>query len=54
MPKSTQEQRRKLGSLEVSALGLGCMNMVWAYGPPVDKNQGDDFNEKERKRSTFR
>ena len=38
MPKSTLGERRKLGTLEVSALGLGCMNMVWAYGPPVDKN----------------
>lgn len=36
--KSLRSERRKLGSLEVSALGLGCMNMVWAYGPPVDKN----------------
>jgi aryl-alcohol dehydrogenase-like predicted oxidoreductase len=25
---------RKLGpELEVSALGLGCMGMTWAYGP---------------------
>ena len=31
--------KRKLGSLGVSALGFGCMNMVWAYGPPVDKKQ---------------
>jgi aryl-alcohol dehydrogenase-like predicted oxidoreductase len=31
--------RRKLGSLEVSGLGLGCMNFTWAYGPPVDRNQ---------------
>src|SRR5918994_495060 len=31
--------RRKLGSLEVPGLGLGCMNFTWAYGPPVDKNQ---------------
>jgi aryl-alcohol dehydrogenase-like predicted oxidoreductase len=30
-------ERRKLGPLEVSALGFGCMNFVWAYGPPVDK-----------------
>lgn len=31
--------RRKLGPLEVSPIGLGCMNFVWAYGPPVDKQQ---------------
>ena len=36
--KPIQGEHRKLGSLEVSALGLGCMNMVWAYGPPVDKD----------------
>jgi Aldo/keto reductase family len=29
--------RRKLGTLEVSALGLGCMNVAWAYGPPIDR-----------------
>ena len=28
---------RKLGTLEVSALGLGCMNVAWAYGPSIDK-----------------
>jgi aryl-alcohol dehydrogenase-like predicted oxidoreductase len=37
--KTARNERRKLGSLEVSALGFGCMNMVWAYGPPVDKQQ---------------
>ena len=29
--------RRRLGSLEVSSLGLGCMNFVWAYGARMDK-----------------
>jgi aryl-alcohol dehydrogenase-like predicted oxidoreductase len=33
-------QKRKLGKsgLEVSALGLGCMNVAWAYGPPTGGN----------------
>jgi aryl-alcohol dehydrogenase-like predicted oxidoreductase len=33
-------KKRTLGKsgLEVSALGLGCMNVAWAYGPPIDRN----------------
>ncbi len=29
--------RRKLGALEVSAIGLGCMNVAWGFGPPIDR-----------------
>jgi aryl-alcohol dehydrogenase-like predicted oxidoreductase len=32
--------KRKLGNLEVSALGFGCMGLSFGYGPAVEKQQG--------------
>ena len=30
--------RRRLGQLETSALGLGCMGISFAYGPPAEES----------------
>jgi len=37
--KETIMKTRKLRGLEVSALGLGCMSMSSAYGPPAEKSE---------------
>jgi aryl-alcohol dehydrogenase-like predicted oxidoreductase len=39
--QSSVSARRKLGTLEVSALGLGCMVMSGIYGSPRDKQPKD-------------
>ncbi len=33
-------KKRKLGKLEVSELGAGCMSISANYGPPADRTQG--------------
>lgn len=37
--KSNTMKKRKLGSLEVTELGFGCMNIAWAYGGPTPKEK---------------
>ena len=32
-------QQRKLGNLQVSALGLGCMGLTFGYGPPTERRE---------------
>ena len=36
----SQMARRRLGKLEVSELGAGCMSISANYGPPADRTQG--------------
>ena len=33
-------KKRKLGKLEVSEMGFGCMSISANYGPPADREQG--------------
>lgn len=40
LPQTYAMGIRKLGALEVSELGFGCMSISGNYGPPVDKAQG--------------
>ena len=39
-PGQRMMRKRKLGKLEVSVLGLGCMSISSNYGPPADRAQG--------------
>lgn len=36
---SCNMKKRKLGNLEVTELGFGCMNIAWAYGGPTPKEK---------------
>jgi aryl-alcohol dehydrogenase-like predicted oxidoreductase len=38
--KEDKMKKRNLGTLEVSALGSGCMSISANYGPPADRTQG--------------
>lgn len=39
-------QKRKLGDLEVSALGLGCMGMSYGYGKPKDVKEMRELSQR--------
>lgn len=32
---------RRIGDTDVSPVGLGCMNMSWAYGPPLEASRAE-------------
>ena len=34
-------QTRKLGQFDVSSIGLGCMSLSWAYGPPPPRERAE-------------
>ena len=37
--QAAPKERRRLGSLEVSALGFGCMNVAGMYNLPIDRQE---------------
>jgi aryl-alcohol dehydrogenase-like predicted oxidoreductase len=42
LKETSKMKTRKLGALEVSELGAGCMSIMANYGPPADKARGID------------
>lgn len=44
-------KHRKIGQLEVSAVGLGCMGMSHGYGAPADKAEMTDLRPGSRSNS---
>jgi hypothetical protein len=47
-PKAIWSERRKLGPLEVSALGLGCMSMNGGQYPPQGQARNDSTHPPSR------
>jgi len=45
-------QKRKLGNLEVSAIGLGCTSMSFGYGPAGDKQEMISLSQTPRHEDT--